>query len=147
MPEFCDSTRILNWVASFHIFQFHHSHVLNLSYWISASFWSLPTLLFGRVCLAYTGSNWKPRILEKLSKLWHGKSCFAFRKKSSGFLWFFILFSCSMWLFKVWLKHSQDAHIFFVFFYFQVACNCSNYWNKNLNILIITSQSKEKNTN
>ena len=101
----------------------HHSCVLNLSYWISTSSWSLRTLLFGRVCLAYTGSNWKSRSFEKLSKLWHGNSCFVFRKKSSGFVFFLILFSCRTQLFKVWLKDSQDACMFFVFFYFQVACN------------------------
>ena len=33
--------------------------------------------------------------LEKLSKLWHGDSCFAFHKKSSGFIFFLILFCCS----------------------------------------------------
>ena len=67
------------------------------------SSWSLPTLSFGQVCLAHTGSNWKSRILfsmlyytpEKLSKLWHGNSCFAFRKKFLGFIFFLLLFSCS----------------------------------------------------
>ena len=104
------------------------------SYRISASSWLLSTLKFGRVCLAYIGSNWKPRILfsllqyspEKLSKLWHGNSCFAFRKKFLGFIFFLILFSCSTQLFKNQLKHTQDEYVLFVCFYFQVACNCSN---------------------
>ena len=39
------------------------------------------------------------------------------------------------------MKHTQDGYILFALFYFQVACNCS------INILIITSQSNEKNTN
>ena len=34
-------THSVNWLASFHIFQLHHSCALNLSYWISASSWSL----------------------------------------------------------------------------------------------------------
>ena len=37
---------------------------------------------------------------EKLSKLWHGHSCFAFCKKVLGFIFFLILFSCSTYLFK-----------------------------------------------
>ena len=32
---------------------------------------------------------------EKLSRLWHGNSCFAFRIKFSGFIFFLILFWCS----------------------------------------------------
>ena len=83
---------------------------------------------------AHTGSNVSHRILfsmfsyspGKLSKLWHGNSCFAFCKKFWGFIFFLIFFLCSTQFFKSQLKHTQDAYILFVFFYFQVACNCSN---------------------
>ena len=47
LPEFHDNTCILNWLAAVGIFsdflQVHHSCVLNLSKWISASSWLLPT--------------------------------------------------------------------------------------------------------
>ena len=70
-------------------------------------------------------------------KLWHGNSCFTFRKKALAFTFFLILFLSSTQLFKVWLKRSQ-----FVFFYFHVTCNCSNllkqevkhsYYNLSIN--------------
>ena len=35
---------------------------------------------------------------EKLSKLWHGNSCYAFRKKMLGFIFFLVLFSCSTYI-------------------------------------------------
>ena len=49
---------------------------------------------------------------------------------------------CSIQLFKNQLKHTQGAYILFVFFYFQLACNCSNsskqevkhsYYNLSIN--------------
>ena len=43
-------------------------------------------------------------------------------------------------MFKVWLKHSQDVYIIFVFSYSHVAYNCSNSLNKKLNILIIKGE-------
>ena len=71
----------------------------------------------GEFFLAHTGSDQKSRILfsmlqyspEKLSKLQHENSCFAFRKKFSGFIFFLILFSFNTQLFKNQLTQTQDA--------------------------------------
>ena len=62
---------------------------------------------------------------EKFSNFRRENTCFVFSKKSSEFLLFLILLSAGIYLFKVWLKRSQNGYIFF-FFYSQVAYNCSN---------------------
>ena len=67
-----------------------------------------------------------PHCPEKLSKFWHENSCFVFRKKFLGFIFFLTFFSCSTQLFKNQLKHTQDMYILFVFFFIYVACNCLN---------------------
>ena len=54
------------------------------------------------------------------------RSAKSFRDSVVGFIFFLILFSYSTQLFKNQLKHTQDAYILCVLFYFQVACNCSN---------------------
>ena len=43
-----------------HFSQLYHSCVLHRSWWISASSWLLPTLIW--LTLAHTGSDWKSRI-------------------------------------------------------------------------------------
>ena len=121
LPEFRDSTCILNWLIYFS--QLHHSGVLHRSHRIYASSCLLPALQFERVWFEHTGPNWKSRILffmlqyspEKLFKLWHGSSCFAFHKKCSGFIFFLILFLCSTLLFKNQLKQIQMLKYFLPF--------------------------------
>ena len=89
IPEFSDSTRILNIFHSCIILLYsicHTGFLLNLGHYQHCNLGEFV------VCLAHTGSNWKPRILfsmvyysqEKLSKLWHGNSCFAFPKSLWG---------------------------------------------------------------
>ena len=84
---------------------------------------------------------------EKLSKLWHGNSCFAFQKMFSGFIFFLILFSCSTQLFKNQLKQTQDAQILFAFFcYLQAACNCSNLSKQEVKHSYYNLSIKRENT-
>ena len=65
--------------------------------------------------------------------------------KSFRDLFFLILFSCSTQLFKNYLKQTQDFLLFPIICRWHVIVQI--YRNKKLNILIITCQSKEKNTN
>ena len=64
-------------------------------------------------------SNWKPSIYlsyspKKHSKLWREITCFVFIKKSSEILFYLILFSPGIYLFKFWLKRSKRVY-FFIF--------------------------------
>ena len=52
---------------------------------------------------------------ERFSKFWIENTCFVFSKKSSGFLFFFILLSAGIYLLKDWLKRSQNGNTFFLF--------------------------------
>ena len=104
-----------------HFWQLHHPWELNLLWWVSGSSWSLPSLQLGRVHLADTDSNWDPRICliyspRKLFKLRRENTCYMFRKRSSELLFFLILFSAGIYLFKVWLKSSQSRYFFLFLF-------------------------------
>ena len=103
LPEFCGSTHILNWLISFHVFHSctilvysmgHIGFLLHL-----ARFQHCNLGEFGWRTQVQTGSWWFYfpccSILQKLSKLWHGNSCFVLCHKFLGFLFFLILFSCS----------------------------------------------------
>ena len=64
------------------------------------SCWSLPSLQLGWVGLMDTGLNWKPRVLSsifsrEISKIWAWKYLLCVQQKSSGFLFFLILFSAT----------------------------------------------------
>ena len=54
---------------------------------------------------------------EKLFKLRRENTCYVFSKKSSELLFFLILFSDGIYLFKVWLKGSQNGYILFLFLF------------------------------
>ena len=120
MLELRDSARILNWLASFHIF--HSCTILLYSICHAGSVMDFLHCNLGELVWRIQIQTENQRfyfpyfsiLLEKLSKLWPGNSCFVFRKKYLGFNLFFILFS--LW-FKVWLKHSQDVHLCFVFLF------------------------------
>ena len=56
-------------------------------------------------------------ILQRSSRFGPENTCFVFSKKSSQFLFFFILFSAGIYVLKVWLKGSQNGNIFFLFLF------------------------------
>ena len=119
MSEFHDSTCILNWLASFRIF--HGCTIIVYSICHAGSVMDFQHCNLGKlvwctqVQTESQGFSILQYFLEKLSKLWSGNSCFPFCKKSQGFFFFFcILFSQQ---FKVWLKHSQDMYLIFVFLF------------------------------
>ena len=108
---------------------------------------------------------------EKLCKLQRENTCYVFSKKPSEVLFFLILFSAGIYLFKVWLKGSQNGYIFFLFIFssgiylFKLIKTKSSFskasilTNKDRLVLFfsescillakvtITCQSKEKTTN
>ena len=111
------ATRILIWLVSFVIL------TVAPFLWI---YYARLLVHHGRFHrLAGTGSDWKPRIYlpyspDKFSKFRRDSTCFVFSKKFSEFLFFLMLFSAGIYLFRVRLKRSQNGYIFF-FFYSQVA--------------------------
>ena len=127
--EFRDSTRILNCLASFHIFHScsilvysidHTGFLLHLGGFQHCNFGDFVWRTQVQTGVEdWTGveSSSKSRILfsmlqyfrEKVSKLWHGNSRFAFHKKFLGFTFFLILFSRSTQLFKNQLKPEAAA--------------------------------------
>ena len=78
-----------------HLGRFHHC---NLASWTQAQ----------------TGRRgfYLPCSPDKFSKYRHENACFILSKKSSEFLFFFILFSAGIHFFKVWFKRSQNRYIF-----------------------------------
>ena len=56
-------------------------------------------------------------ILQRSSKFGPENTCFVFSKKSSQFLFFFILFSAGTYVLRVWLKGYQNGNIFFLFLF------------------------------
>ena len=54
---------------------------------------------------------------EKFSQFTRESTCFLFSIKSAEFLFVLILFSAAINLFKVWLKHSQNEYLFFIFLF------------------------------
>ena len=93
---------------------------------------------------------------KKLTKLWRGNTCFVFNKKSSELLFFLILFSAGIYLFKVWLKGSQNGYIFFLFLFssgiylFRFYFKGEHFFSGGCILLakvIITCRSKKKTIN
>ena len=108
---------------------------------------------------------------EKLFKLQRENTCYVFSKKPSEVLFFLILFSAGIYLFKVWLKGSQNGYIYFLFLFssdiylFKLIQTTGSFskasilTNKNYLALVFsggcillakvttTCQSKEKTTN
>ena len=119
MSEFRDSARILNWFSSFHIFL----SCANLLYLICHA-GSVIDLLHCNLGELVWCTQFKTKGKEfifcvvvfsrETFETWPGNSCFAFRKRSLGFNFFLNLFSQQ---FKVWLKHSQDVYLIFVYLF------------------------------
>ena len=96
---------------------------------------------FGRICLAHTGSTWKLMILfsmlqfslEKLSKLWHENSCFAFCKESTKTPSLNFSYFVLVWCIVVQsLVKTFPRCIYTFFFCSQLACNCSDLLKQEL---------------
>ena len=115
--EFHDNTRIPNWLRNFYscnilvnsichvgfllrLGRFHHCNLGGFVWWTQVQIGSQRFYF--------------PCSLNKLAKRRRENTCFVFSKKSSDFLFFFILFSFAVYLFKVWLKIFQkQIHFFF----------------------------------
>ena len=84
----------------FHLGCFHHCNLGDFVWWTQVQIGSR--------------GYYFPYFPENLTKLPHENTCFVFSKKSLQFLFFFILFSSTVYLFKVWLKIFQKRIHFFL---------------------------------
>ena len=116
MLEFHDSAGILNWLVSFHIF--HSCTILVYSICHAVSVMDILHCNLGELVwctqVQSESQGFYFHVAVFSRETWLGNSCFAFHRKSLGFKFFHNLFSQQ---FKVWLKHSQDVYLIFVFLF------------------------------